>query len=54
MVKTTQVDPLFFKTICPSKFVAAVTGDAAAFRKCGRNPCRCAGGLVHHPNIHRM
>ena len=27
MVKTAQVDPLFFKTICPGKFVAAVTGD---------------------------
>ena len=25
-----QVDPLFFKTICPGKFVAAVTGDVAA------------------------
>ena len=25
MVKTAQVDPLFFKTICPGKFVAAVT-----------------------------
>ena len=30
MVKTAQVDPLFFKTICPGKFVAAVTGDVAA------------------------
>ena len=29
MVKTAQVDPLFFKTICPGKFVAAVTGDVA-------------------------
>lgn len=25
--ETAQVDPLFFKTICPGKFVAAVTGD---------------------------
>lgn len=30
MVKTAQVEPLFFKTICPGKFVAAITGDVAA------------------------
>ena len=30
MVNTAQVDPLFFKTSCPGKFVAAVTGDVAA------------------------
>lgn len=37
MVKTAQVDPLFFKTICPGKFVAAVTGERGCrirFRKC--------------------
>lgn len=30
MVKTAQVEPLFFKTICPGKFLAAVCGDVAA------------------------
>jgi len=30
MVKAAQVEPLFFKTICPGKFIAAVTGDVAA------------------------
>jgi len=30
MVKTALVEPLFFKTICPGKFVAAVCGDVAA------------------------
>lgn len=30
MVKTAQVEPLFFKTICPGKFLAAITGDIAA------------------------
>lgn len=30
MVKAAQVEPVFFKTICPGKFVAAVTGDVAA------------------------
>lgn len=30
MVKTAQVDPIFFKTICPGKYVAAISGDVAA------------------------
>ena len=30
MVKTAEVTPLFFKTICPGKYVAAVSGDVAA------------------------
>ncbi|MDL2307689.1 BMC domain-containing protein [Desulfovibrio sp. OttesenSCG-928-C06] len=30
MVKASDVDPLFFKTVCPGKFVAAVCGDVAA------------------------
>jgi microcompartment protein CcmL/EutN len=30
MVKAARVDPIFFKTICPGKFVAAITGDVAA------------------------
>lgn len=30
MVKTAQVDPLFFKTICPGKYIACISGDVAA------------------------
>lgn len=30
MVKTAQVEPVFFRTICPGKFVAAISGDVAA------------------------
>jgi microcompartment protein CcmL/EutN len=30
MVKAVNVHPLFFRTICPGKFLAAVTGDVAA------------------------
>jgi microcompartment protein CcmL/EutN len=30
MLKAAMVEPLFFKTICPGKFVAAVTGAMAA------------------------
>ena len=57
MVKTAQVDPLFFKTICPGKFVAAVTGDVAAVSasvNAGRETH--AAALVDWfiiPNIHR-
>ena len=57
MVKTAQVDPLFFKTICPGKFVAAVTGDVAAVSasvNAGRETH--ADALVDWfiiPNIHR-
>lgn len=57
MVKTAQVDPLFFKTICPGKFVAAVTGDVAAVSasvNAGRETH--AEALVDWfiiPNIHR-
>ena len=57
MVKTAQVDPLFFKTICPGKFVAAVTGDVPAVSasvNAGRETH--ADALVDWfiiPNIHR-
>ena len=57
MVKTAQVDPLFCKTICPGKFVAAVTGDVAAVSasvNAGRETH--ADALVDWfiiPNIHR-
>lgn len=30
MLKAAKVEPMFFKTICPGKFVAAVTGGRAA------------------------
>lgn len=30
MVKTADVAPLFFKAVCPGKYVAAVSGDVAA------------------------
>lgn len=30
MVKSAQVEPMFFKTICPGKFLAAVCGDVSA------------------------
>jgi microcompartment protein CcmL/EutN len=30
MVKTADVKPLFFKTICPGKYVAAISGEVAA------------------------
>ncbi|TBW35342.1 BMC domain-containing protein [Siculibacillus lacustris] len=30
MIKSARVQPIFFKTICPGKFVAAVTGDVAS------------------------
>ncbi len=30
MVKAAEVEPIFFKTICPGKFIAAVRGDVAA------------------------
>lgn len=30
MVKTADVNPLFFKTVCPGKFLAAVGGNVAA------------------------
>ena len=30
MVKTSEVRALFFRTICPGKFLAAITGDVAA------------------------
>ncbi len=30
MVKTADVNPIFFKTICPGKFIAAISGNVAA------------------------
>ena len=57
MVKTAQVDPLFFKTICHGQFVADVTCDVAAVSdsvNAGRETH--ADALVDWfiiPNIHR-
>ena len=53
MVKTAQVDPLFFKTICPGKFVADVAAVSASVNA-GRETH--ADALVDWfiiPNIHR-
>ncbi len=56
MVKAASVAPLFFKTICPGKFVAAVGGDVAAVSAsvaAGRE--RAADVIVDWlviPNIH--
>ena len=57
MVKAADVRPLFFKTICPGKFAAAVSGDVAAVNaslQAGRdvNPESIADWFVI-PNIHR-
>lgn len=56
MVKAAQVDPLFFKTICPGKFLAAISGDVSAVQSAidaGRTPHECT--VVDWfviPNIH--
>ncbi len=56
MVKTADVTPIFFKTICPGKFLAAITGNVAAVEaavSAGREiaPETVADGFVI-PNIH--
>lgn len=57
MVKAADVTPLFFKTVCPGKFVAAVSGEVAAVDAsvlAGREvlPETVADWFVI-PNIHR-
>ena len=57
MVKTADVTPLFFKTICPGKYLAAVSGDVAAVDASVRaarevRPSSIADWFVI-PNIHR-
>lgn len=56
MVKAAQVDPLFFKTICPGKFVAAVSGDVAAVNasiNAGRDKgCESVVDSFIIPNVH--
>ena len=56
MVKTSEVRALFFRTICPGKFLAAVSGDVAAVEasvRAGReaSPETLADWFVI-PNIH--
>ncbi len=56
MTKTADVTPIFFKTVCPGKFIAAVTGNVAAVEasvQAGREvaPETIADGFVI-PNIH--
>lgn len=57
MVKAADVTPLFMKTICPGKFLAAISGDVAAVNasiRAGREVCPEA--IVDWfiiPNIHR-
>jgi len=56
MVKAADVQPLFFKTVCPGKFLAAVAGDVAAVSAsvdAGRDvsPSSLADWFVI-PNIH--
>ena len=57
MVKTADVTPIFFKTVCPGKFMAAVSGDVAAVTasiQAGREvrPEAIADWFII-PNIHR-
>lgn len=57
MLKAASVEPLFFKTICPGKFVAGVTGEVAAVTSAiaaGRAACAetVVDGFVI-ANIHR-
>ena len=57
MVKAAGIEPVFFKTVCPGKFLAAVAGDVAAVAaslEAGRNaalPVLADWFLI--PNIHR-
>ncbi|MCL2123342.1 MAG: BMC domain-containing protein [Desulfovibrionaceae bacterium] len=57
MVKAADVEALFFKTVCPGKFLAAVTGNVAAVAasiEAGRDtaPYAVADWFLI-PNIHR-
>ena len=57
MVKAAEVEPVFFKTVCPGKFLAAVSGDVAAVSasvEAGRAvaPHTVADWFLI-PNIHR-
>ena len=57
MVKAADVEPIFFKTVCPGKFIAAVNGDVAAVNaavNAGRESCgQAVADWFVIPNIHR-
>ena len=57
MVKAADVVPLFFKTVCPGKFMAAVSGGVAAVTasvEAGREVMpECIADWFVIPNIHR-
>lgn len=57
MVKTAEVEALFFKTVCPGKFLAAVSGDVAAVSasvEAGREPApHTVADWFLIPNIRR-
>lgn len=56
MVKAASVSPLFFKTICPGKFLAAIHGDVGAVQAsvaAGRHVApSCIADWFVIPNIH--
>ena len=56
MVKAADIAPVFFKTICPGKYIAAVSGDVAAVNASTRAGLDAGGSSVVDwfviPNIH--
>lgn len=55
MVKAAEVEPIFFKTICPGKYIAAVSGDVAAVEaavEAGKAMTSHAVDYFVIPNIH--
>ncbi|MDR1857364.1 MAG: BMC domain-containing protein [Desulfovibrio sp.] len=56
MVKAASIEPVFFKTVCPGKFLACVAGDVAAVEASMEAGRAGAGPLVADwfllPNIH--
>jgi microcompartment protein CcmL/EutN len=56
MVKAAEVVPVFFRTVCPGKYLASVTGDVAAVSaslEAGREPVpQVVADWFFLPNIH--
>lgn len=56
MTKTANVSPIFFKTVCPGKYLAAVSGDVAAVDSSVRAGRELAPDMVADwfviPNVH--
>ena len=56
MIKAAEVTPLFMKTVCPGKFLTAISGDVAAVDtsiRVGRQACpECIADWFVIPNIH--